>query len=64
MTKSTKARAAYARARNFTHNDVRNFYQEPCLEGFEHVVEATDDATDPIWRYLWVDKHRPTRSIK
>ncbi|MGZ6570444.1 MAG: hypothetical protein ACXVHJ_05125, partial [Solirubrobacteraceae bacterium] len=38
-------------------HDIRWRNVEPCIEGFEHVVDAADEATVPIFRHVRYEAH-------
>lgn len=42
---------------DITEEERRAHFCEPCVEGFEHVVEAADDSAAEIIRHLRREEH-------
>lgn len=42
---------------DLTEEERRAHFCEPCVEGFEHVVEAADDSAAEIIRHLRREEH-------
>ena len=38
-------------------DELRSYFCEPCVPGFEHVVEAADDTVAVIIRHLRTERH-------